>query len=49
MGVIAILTVTGGRGLFFQVIFHHPGNPRQETKAVEQSIKSVEALTSLLR
>lgn len=49
MGVISILTATGGGGLFFQVIVHHLGNPEQETKALEQAIQSVEALTSLLR
>lgn len=49
MGVIPILTATGGGGLFFLVIVHHLGNPAQETKALEQAIKSVEALTSLFR
>lgn len=50
MGVIPILTATGGEGLSFQVnIVHHLGNPAQETKALEQAIESVEALTSLLR
>lgn len=49
MGAIPVLTATGGGGLFFQVIVHHLGNPRQETKAMEQAINSVEALTLLLR
>lgn len=44
MGAIPVLTATGGGGLFFQVIVHHLGNPRQETKAMEQAINSVEAL-----